>query len=215
MDLTSPDKLPRWTGGDPAADLNEKFWDLATAAQAAFASRQRHTYVWVDAAARVDQAGMEQSDEGYQLDTKTPYRFDGGQWRVATPHAEFTAQKALNAAVLTTLGVMTFVESASTSSTIAVPTADGIITLTDPGIYAATATVFLTGNPTGPTLLDIATTIDDVGLIVRQPLPASVTRGSVTIPNFSVANPNTPLYFKGYVTPGATLTTRVRITRWA
>lgn len=226
--LTTPDKLPWWGPLEPAADLDAKLKDLALATQAALAMRQQGTYVWVDQSAREAQAGMKQGDDGYQLDTKTPYRFDGGEWRLATPHIEFNATKgAVSNSTLYTLGAFALDEPQSTSKTIATAGAEGVINITDPGLYAiSTVTQLRAGtNPAVPTAAVGRTFLDmaystGVADIQRVSINVGEDRGSMAAPNVRVTAPNQPIWFQAYRTVtgsevgGATLT-RVRITRLA
>lgn len=54
-------------------------------------NRQRFDFEWANAAARGAQTGMVQGSRGYQIDTKTEYLYDAGQWRLAIPYIEFSS----------------------------------------------------------------------------------------------------------------------------
>ncbi|MGG7466035.1 hypothetical protein [Plantibacter sp. YIM 135347] len=217
---TAPDRMPFWDRTEPVADLNEKLEDLAKATQAAFDQREQHTFVWVDEAARNLEKGMVQGDVGYQLDTKTPYRFDGGIWRLATPHMEFTASKSnFQNATITQIGLFALDAANSTSANLAKPGTDGIIRIADPGLYnISSLTRIIPGSASGRTFLDLATTLNDVGLLQRISISAGEDTGSISLPNLRVTAPDLPLYFKIYrVTPDISVpaVTRARITRVA
>lgn len=53
-------------------------------------NRQLQDYLWPDAAARSAQTGMQDGDEGYQVDTKISYRYYDGAWRVWSTLTSFS-----------------------------------------------------------------------------------------------------------------------------
>lgn len=228
MPLTSPDSIPYPAVGDTVAPLNETIQGVAVATQAALSKRQQGSYVVPDYNALLAVTGMKQSDYGYALGTKTPYLFDGGTWRLATPHMEFTATKgAVANSTLYTLGQFTIDAAASTSTTIAAAGADGIINITDPGLYAISTVTQLRAatNPnvataaTGRTFLDMATA-SGIADIQRVSINTGEDRGSMASPNVRVTATGQPIWFQAFrnviasEVNGATLT-RVRITRIA
>jgi len=217
MPTTSPDTIFYEDGATGYSDATNAAMQ-ATSIQAAFNKRQGYNFVWATQSDRTAQTGMSQGSTGYQLDTKSEYIYDNSAWRLKIPHAEYTSSQGVPNATLTLLGTMTVQSGFSTDTSFApsTGTANGGITLARPGVYAATNTVNLNTVTTGPTLIDIATTpSDDTGLIVRQAIPASVSYGTVTIPNFYVSAANTTIYFKGYAVYSGTttFTSRVRVTR--
>lgn len=224
--LTSPDNIPY--PNDPTTDvvndLSNWFEDQALAVQSAFLKRQQGTYVWTDDAGRLAQTGMKQGDEGYILATKTSFVFDGGTWRLATPHAEFTAVLTASTPnnTLYNLGVFTLDAANSTSTTMAVAGASGIIKITDPGLYSISTVTFNrnTANTsyvaaTGRTFLDLSFVPSEAD-IQRVSINVGEDRGSVSSGNVRVLNPDTNLYFQAYRVVGDTTAhtrSRVRITR--
>lgn len=227
--LTPRDKLPYpLDANETVGDLDSWLRSLALATQVALDKRQQGTYVWVDDDARGLQTGMKQSDEGYVLATKTWYVFDGGVWRLATPHMEFSAVKgAVANSTLYTLGSFAVDVAASTSTSIATAGADGVINIVDPGLYAISTVTQLraASNPasptaaTGRTFLDMATA-SGIADLQRVSIVTGEDRGSMASPNVRVTSPNQPIWFQAYrnvvgsEVNGQTLT-RVRITRLA
>lgn len=80
MANTTPDSIYYPLGTDPVAPLHTVFATQATSVQTALLKRQRLTYTWANKAARDAQTGMVAGSEGYQVDTKINYRYDGSQW---------------------------------------------------------------------------------------------------------------------------------------
>jgi hypothetical protein len=195
---------------------------MASSVQAAFNKRQRYQYVWANDAARVSQLGMSEGAQGYQIDTKTEYQYENGSWRLAAPHAEFMASANLApGAPVKLLGAFTLDTGNSTSTTFATPdTTAGAIKLVDPGIYATstlTQIVAASSQVTGRTFLDLSTTADDSGLLVRSSINAGENYGSITMPNLRVTGSGQLLYYKAFHSAATTyeFRTRVRITRIA
>lgn len=48
-------------------------------------TRQIQTFIWPNAAARNDQAGMVPGDQGYQIDTGVAYTYNGSNWAFSVP----------------------------------------------------------------------------------------------------------------------------------
>lgn len=221
--LTSPDSLPYPLAGEPAAPIQENFEDLAVAAQIALAKRQRYSYVWADNAARDAQTGQVEGSEGYVLASKTDYKWTGGSWKLSLAHAEFAceAANALNN-TLSFVGTPVLDAANSTSTTMAVASSNGVISITDPGLYAiSTVTDFrnVAQNrqeaATGRTFLDMATA-NSIADLQRASIAVGEDRGSLSVGNVRVLNPASLIYFQFYRTVAATsaLTrTRIRITR--
>jgi hypothetical protein len=186
----------------------------ATSVQAALALRQRYEFVWANAAARTAQTGMTTGSTGYQVDTRSEYIYESSLWRLKTPHAEFTASVSAPLSSLVLVGTPTIDSTNSTSTTFATANGNGSVLLASAGLYAATNTLAFPTPSAGTTLFDVATTpTTDVGLIVRVSAATSATFATVTIPNFYVATANTAIYFKVYMNPAQTVTSRIRVTR--
>lgn len=138
MPVTSPDNI---FYPDTSAAQNQAAY-MAThssSVQSALSARQRYTYVWANDSARNSQLGMTTGSTGYQLDTKTEYKYENGFWRLATPYAEFmSANKTITSDGYSTLGDITINSGLSTSTTFATSSAN-VITFTDPGIYSISA----------------------------------------------------------------------------
>lgn len=136
MPNTSPDNIYY---PDTSAAHNQPAYmgTHASSVQAALDKRQRGSYVWSNATGRSNQTGMAEGAEGYQLDTKTEYKYENGAWRLATPYAEFnSASKTIAAAGNNALGAMSIDTSQSTSTTFVSGSGFNFITLNDPGIYS-------------------------------------------------------------------------------
>lgn len=216
MPSTSPDSIYY---PDISAAQNQPGYmgTHATSVQVALSARQRYTYVWANATARTAQAGMTEGSVGYQLDTKTEYKYENGVWRLATPHAEFTSTRAVPPTTLTQLGNFSLDAAASTATNIATPGGDGIIVLANAGLYAvSTLTQFNGPSAQNRSFIDLANSADDSLLLIRSSINNSEDKGSISLPNLNSRAAGTPLYFKLYQQSGGTLngvTTRVRITR--
>ncbi|MBD8466802.1 hypothetical protein IFU30_11035 [Plantibacter sp. CFBP 8798] len=222
--LTSPDNLPYPLASEPAAPINEDIEDLAVATQLALSFRQRQSFVWVDDDARNAQAGMVQGAEGYVLSTKTQWLYDGGQWLLSLAHAEFTAIRTAATANsnLYNLGVFSLDAPNSTSTSMAIAGADGIIRIANPGLYSISTVTFFrnTANTayvaaTGRAFLDLAFVAAEAD-IQRVSINVGEDRGSISAGNVRVLAADTPIYFQAFRTVGDTTAhtrTRVRITR--
>jgi hypothetical protein len=222
--LTSPDNLPYALASEPAAPMQELTEDLAVATQLALNKRQRYSYDWADDAARLAQTGMVEGSEGYVRSNKTDWKYTGGSWRLSLAHAEFTAIRTTATAnsTLYLLGVFTLDATNSTSTTMAVAGTDGIIRITDPGLYSISTVTFNrnTANTayvaqTGRGFLDMSFVSGEAD-IQRVSIVVGEDRGSLSAPNVRVVNPDTPVYFQAYRTVGDTTAhtrSRVRITR--
>lgn len=217
---TTPDNIVVWTTADPTSVVAES-QTQATSIQAAFDKRQRYDFVWDDSADRTAQTGMVQGSRGYQIDTATEYMYDNSNWRLFTPHIEFTASKGSFAnGVVTLVGNFSLDNTPTTDANLAVPGGDGIITIARPGLYAVSSLSRMnsTGsNPaTGRTFLDFALSSDDSALVQRVSIATGEDTGSITMPNLRITAANTDCYFKIYRTVATTsiaVNTRVRITR--
>jgi len=226
MPLTSPDSIPYPAASDTVAPLNETLQGIAAATQAALSKRQQGSYIVTDAAGLAALTGMKQSDTAYVLATKTPYMFDGGTWRLATPHIEFNAtQPAVLNSTLSPCGVFAIDSTNSTSTTIATPSASsGVIKITDPGLYAISTVTQLRqvgdAGPqaaTGRTFLDMAFSAG-VADIQRVSIVVGEDRGSMAAPNVRVTSPDQSIFFQFFrvvADPASITKTRVRITRIA
>lgn len=216
MPSTSPDSIYY---PDISAAQNQPGYmgTHATSVQVALSARQRYTYVWANATARTAQAGMTEGSVGYQLDTKTEYKYENGVWRLATPHAEFTSTTTVNNTTTTQLGTFTLDSTRSTSTNFVTPGGTGFVNIADPGIYSVSSfSSTADGTPmSGRSFLDLATTADDSGILQRISINVGENAGSISMPNLRTVASPTSLYFKMYQTTGASrsIPTRIRITR--
>lgn len=213
---TTPDGIVSATTGD-SVTIAAATTALANSVQTALALRQRYEFVWANAAARTNQAGMVVGAVGYQIDTKTEYIYESSTWRLKTPHAEYTvASKSMPNATLTTLGAFSQDASNTTSSTFTTYSGtDGGITVIDPGIYAFSTLTNTGVAATGRTFVDIAQSAADANPYVRNSMQAGESVISNTLPNVRQAASNVTYWFVGFQTSGSTgsASTRVRITR--
>lgn len=216
MPSTSPDNIYY---PDISAAQNQPGYmgTHATSVQVALSARQRYTYVWANATARNSQTGMTEGSVGYQLDTRTEYQYENGSWRLATPHIEFTATATATNGVVTLAGTFSIDTTVSSSTLMATAASNGVITLTDPGIYAISTLSAIAGTVpvTGRSFLDLATTSNDTGLLIRSSINVGEDKGSISMPNLRVTGSGVTLYFKLFQTSGAdrSMSTRARITR--
>lgn len=191
FETTTPDSIAKVTNEGPAS-LVQMSQAMGDSVQAAFLKRMRYDYVWVNSAARTAQTGMTQSSRGYQLDTKTEYIYDNSNWRIALSYGEWTQGSAqsipnVNETILTGL---TLSASASTDSTfVNVNNSTGVITFINPGIYAMSLTIGITGSSGtvhyGSIRPDTTTTLPPISL---SPFTAGATTVAVPFLRVPVAN---------------------------
>jgi len=216
MPVTSPDSIA-YPDISTAQDQPAYMAVHASSVQAALSLRQRFNFVWANASGRTSQTGATNGSTGYQLDTRTEYQFENGSWRLATPHIEFTATATAPDATVTLAGTFSIDAALSSSTIMATATSNGVITLTDPGIYSIStlSAIANTVPVTGRSFLDLATTSNDTGLLVRSSINVGEDKGSISMPNLRVTASGTTLYFKVFQTSAASrsVATRARITR--
>jgi len=220
--LTTPDNLVIWTGADPQA-LPAASSAMQTSVQDALAKRQRYGYVWANQTARLAQAGMVAGSQGYQLDTKSDYIYDGSSWALKTPHAEFTANSgAITMGSPTLIGTLAYDATSSTSSTFVTAVGNGQLNIVDPGIYAISSVqaFFQTGSPTTPNAATSRTFFDMTKVLSsgdqqRVSVNINEDRGSLSKPNVRTTIPNQSIYFQFYAQLAAAgfLTSRISVTR--
>lgn len=217
MPNTSPDNIYY---PDTAAAQNQPAYmgTHAGSVQVALDKRQRGTYIWANATARTNQTGMAEGAEGYQLDTKTEYKYENGAWRLATAHAVFTATKQLPPDQDALVGAFTLTSNLSSSTTMVTTNGDGSLVIADPGIYAIGSTSFV--NTTGGvgTAIYADLRIGSVGAIPYYRGTATYPGSqlaSVSAPNVRTTASGTQIYFTFQQRSGITvpLQTEVRITR--
>lgn len=186
----------------------------ASSIHAQFALRERYDFVWANDAERTAQAGMVEGSRGYQINTKTEYRFDNGVWRLAIEYAEFSTTKTIANAAGAGAGVFALDAARSTSSTVAAPGTDGIITITNPGLYMISATTSFPAGVTnsGDSSLNIASGSTTYG---RTVVAAGQTYIFASAPAVFVTVPNTQIYIEIYQSSGASrsMVTRLSLTR--
>lgn len=132
----------------PGSSENESATQ-ASSIHAQFAMRERYDFTWANDAERAAQTGMVQGSRGYQLNTKTEYLFDNGSWRLALSYAEYnqSSVQQIPNGVETSFTNLTFVPGASTDSTFtSVSPINGAITIVNPGVYALSLVVGMTGG---------------------------------------------------------------------
>ncbi len=215
MATTSPDAIYKADSSAPVSIIQES-QTQGDSIQTALNKRQRYDYVWTDQADRNAQTGMVQGSRGYQVDVKGEYIYDNSAWRLALSHAEFTASVSAANATLVLAGTWTLDASQSTNAVFVTPGGNGILTITDPGIYAVStvSTNAATVPMTGRGFLDLSF-VSSAADIQRVSVPVGEDRGSLSSPNVRVTAANTDLYFQLYQTTGGTRTvsTRARVTR--
>jgi hypothetical protein len=215
MPTTSPDNIYMQ---DPLLPFDPVSHSIlqAVSVQNALNLRERFSFVWANQAEREAQQYMITGSTGYQLDTKSEYKYEGNTWRLATPHMEFYSSVAIANSAVYNLGTFTVDTTASTSSTMAAPGGNGIILISDPGIYAVgTVTKMLSSAATGRTFLDL-TKVSLGADQQRVSLTVGEDTGSISKPNVRITVANSPLYFQMYRTvdvPSNNVNTRVAITR--
>lgn len=214
FDVTSPDGIAKLNGSGPAS-LVQSSQTQGDSVQTALLKRMRYDYVWPTSTERTAQTGMVQGSRGYQVDTKTEYLYDNSAWRLALPHAEFTASKSIANATVTTVGTFTYDSSASSSSNFITIGADGILIAVSPGVYAISTLSSQGPVMTGRSFLDLALSSDDSQIIQRVSINVAEDKGSISMPNLRLTAANTSIWFKVYQSSGgsATVGTRVRISR--
>lgn len=92
---------------------------------------------------------------------------------------------------------------------------DGVIRIAAPGVYALSSFTNM-DQGTGRSFVEVSTTPNDNGLLQRIPIPVGEDKGSLSLPNLRITQPNTDLYFNIYrhqSQPASESRTRVRITK--
>lgn len=198
-----------------SASLVQESQTQAATIQAAFDKRQRFDYVWDTSTERTAQTGMVQGSRGYQVDIRSEYLFDNGGWRLAIPHAEYTATKTIpNAgASSTTVGNFTMDSNHTTDTQFTTATSDGTITLANPGLYAFSANVdFNTPTITARFFIELT----NGSIILARAVGNSDTILSIALPNLFLEVSSFPISLGAYQASGssrASVTSRLRVTR--
>lgn len=218
MPTTSPDNIYSTA---TTAPQDQAAWSqiMASSVQTALNSRQRYSYVWPNDAARLNQTGMTESSLGYQLDTKTEYQYENSSWRLATPHAVFSATKTVGTGLDDPVGSFSVNTTLSSSTTFATAGgSQGLIVLTDPGLYAIGSTSFINSTDGAQTAIYADLRLNTLAAIPYYRGSASYPGSqlaSVAAPNVRTTAPGAQLYFtfQQKSGQGLPLQTEVRITR--
>jgi hypothetical protein len=216
MGATSPDNIYMLDKSGSASLVQESQTQGATI-QAAFNKRQRYDFVWPTSAERGVQTGMAQGSRGYQVDTKSEYLFDGGNWRLAIPHAEYTATKTIPNAGSASTAVGTFSQDSShtTDTGFSTATSDGTITLANPGLYSFSANVDF-GTPTITARFFVELTTSSGSIYLARAVGNSDTFISVALPNLFLEVSNFQITLGAYQASGSSrsgVASRLRVTR--
>lgn len=211
---TSPDNITKWTISDPVS-IRLASQALGDSVQAALDNRQRYDFVWADSTERSAQTGMIIGSRGYQLDTKTDYRYDGTNWRLATPHVEFTASQSIPNETVSLVGTLTQDSSKTTDATFVVSTSSGRLTLVDPGLYLVWSTSTKTSGVFGSRTFSQMR--DGTDILQRINASDGETISSVSVPGYYSTAPNSYLYLEFFQNTGgaASMNTRIQVTRIA
>lgn len=208
MPTTSPDNI---AGPNPTGPQDQAAWGnaLASSVQNSLNNRQRYQYVWPNDAARLNQTGMQEGSLGYQLDTKSNYIYEASRWRLSTPYVEFDTSNVSLPNATYVRPPFNLNSNSSTSTTFATYSASepGIITLTDPGIYAISWYYEMSTPFSGSTFIAISNAIaGNAGtqFYAVNPFVANVATAAVPFINFPGAGAK--IYFAIYQTSGATIT---------
>jgi len=180
-----------------------------------FALRERYDFMWDNASQRDAQTGMVQGSRGYQVDTKTEYLYDNGEWRFALSYAEYnkTAVQSIPNVTETSIINMSLVTGASTDATFTtVNGATGAITITNPGVYALSLVVGMSGA-LGTTNY-AAFRPDTTGTAPPMSLSAfNAGSTTVSVPFLRTTVPNYLFYPRMYQSGGAAANTLYAILR--
>lgn len=211
--VTSPDSIVQWTNSDPASLVAESEAQAASI-QAALLKRMRFDFVWADATERAAQTGMVQGSRGYQIDSRSEYLYDNSTWRLAIPHAEFTASKSVasGGSDSTLVGTFSLVGASTSDSTFAVPNGDGTIRLVNPGLYSFSANLdFQTPTMTTRTFAEFRTG----GIFLSRESIINESLASPVLPNLWIESSNFDISVRAYQASGGsrTVDTRLRVTR--
>lgn len=176
-----------------------------------FNRRQRHDYVWANAAGRAAETGMVEGARGYQADMKSEYIFDSGVWRRQLACVTFTAGPQTWAAGEYKPQTGWSVDTPQTTDATVATVTGGVFTITRAGIYLISArTEFvLSGGP------------DALQVVSRDPAHAQFLSvenypGNVSTATFplSVLADGTPVYLWAFNPAAGSLENRtVQITR--
>lgn len=189
-----------------------------------FALRERYDFSWDSDAERNGQTGMVQGSRGYQSNTRTEYLFDAGAWRLAVPHTEWTFNSgALTGGGVWPVGAFQIDAATSTSQNQAVAASapkTGQIIITDPGVYAYSATMGTVGAVAfgGRTFMEVSYSSDVTNapaIVNRTSIVVGEDRGTISVPNLrtTVANQAIFLNFFHGDTTSRTIAGRARLTR--
>lgn len=209
MPTTSPDNIS-YPDINTVQDQPAYMGAHASSVQAALSMRQRYTYVWANDAARAAATGMTAGSLGYQLDTKTEYKYENGSWRLATAYVEYDTSNVTIPNATYVQPPFTLNAANSTSTTFTSYVSPGIITITDPGIYAFSWYFEMSVPFNGSTFIAISNAVAGQGgtqFYAVNPFVANVATAAVPFLKFPGAN--TRVYFALYQTSGAQVTTNV------
>lgn len=213
MPSTSPDNI-YYPDINAAQNQPAYMGTHATSVQTALSLRQRYSFIWANDAARLNQTGMSEGAVAYQTDTKTEYQYENGIWRLATPHAEFTASASVNNAAVTSLGTFSLDVTRSTSTNFVTPVGNGQLSIANPGIYAISSSSAIGAPVTARSFVEASNSTAGQGL-QRTSIGVQEDEGSLSVPNVNIFTANSRIQFNVYQQSNATRTvnSRVRITR--
>lgn len=208
MPNTSPDSIYY---PDTAAAQNQPAYmgTHASSVQAALSLRQRYTFVWANATARTSQLGMGTGSTGYQVDTKTEYKYENGAWRLATEYAEFDISNVSVPSGTYTTPVFTYNAGSSTSASLATSPASGTITVTNPGIYGLSW--YLEGPVAFAGTNFIAISPDTARSSFYAVAPFVGNVATAPVPFLNIPGAGTSLYFYIYQATGNTANFRGKV----
>lgn len=189
------------------------------------ALRSRMNFDWADGVEMAAQTKMVEGSRGFRRDTKTEFIYSLGQWRLATPHVEFTANNGnFPNNTLQYVGIFARDDVQSTDPEMVTIPANGILQFTNPGVYAVSTVTAMRNAAdtayaaaTGRTFLDLSTVANEAN-IQRVTIPVGEDRGSMAVPNLRITVANQRIYFqifRNVADEGGRFTTRARITRLA
>ena len=137
VNTTSPDNIPMWQLSD-AASLTQESQTQGAAIQAAFNKRMRSTYVWPTSAERTAQTGMVQGSLGYQVDTRSEYKYNGSAWALALPYAQINGGSTVSPDSAFTAAASLTIDTSSSTDTTFVSASSNQVILVNPGVYSMT-----------------------------------------------------------------------------